>query len=143
MKLTRYSTAGAITAILATAAQCLGAVDLPEGILIEAEALDGRVGDRGFATVIEEPLGSGGEVLIGLFRKGWADYGVEIPEPGKWTLWARCAVPGKKVTIALDLDGINEGTKTGATLVLTNEKTDAPDAYQWRRLTDADLEAGR
>jgi len=119
-----------------------GAPDPAAGILVEAEALSGRVGESGFASVIDEPLASGGKALIGLFRNGWADYGVDIPTSGKWALWARCAVPGEKVTVALDLDGINVGTTADATLARTNTKTDAPDAYQWRRLADIDLKAG-
>lgn len=142
MKLTRLFVAAVFAPIIFAAEQNSGAVYLPDGIFIEAETLEGRVGDTGFATVIDEPLGSGGQVLIGLFQKGWADFGVEIPEPGKWTLWARCAVPGQKATLALDLDGINTGTTTGTTLARTNEKTDAPNAYQWRKLTEADLGAG-
>lgn len=116
--------------------------DLPEGLVVEAEAFDGRVGEAGFATVVDEPGASGGKVLIGLFRRGWADYGVEVPSKGTWTLWARCAVPGEKVTITLDLDGLNAGATERVTLDRTNAKTDAPGAYQWRRLAAVDLEAG-
>lgn len=123
-------------------ARATSQTSLPEGSFIEAEALDGRVGDTGFATPIDEPLASGGKALIGLFREGWADYGVEIPFPGNWSLWARCAVPGEKVVVALDLDGINTGARTNAALAQTSPKTDAPDAYQWRKLADVDLKAG-
>lgn len=144
MRLFAISVGAAICVLLGfpLAAEALEPTDLPEGIFFEAEALDGRVGETGFATVIEEPLASGGRALIGLFRKGWADFGVAIPSAGKWVLWARCAVPGEKVRLALDFDGINTGGMTEATLARTSEKTDGPKAYQWRRLADVDLEAG-
>ena len=129
-----------ILAVAASAAEPSAMPNAP--ILVEAETPAGRVGDPGFATSAAESSASGGHVAIGLFRDGWAEYAADIPAAGRWTLWARCAVPGEKVAIALDLDGLNTGTSTSAVLTRTNTKLEAPGAYQWQRLADVDRKDG-
>lgn len=112
------------------------------GLFLEAEAFDGYLGESGFGTVMDEPLGSGGKVLLGMFREGLLGYRLELPATGAWTVWMRCAAPAD-VREPWGFDQFDAAALQTAEVPLTNAKLDAPDAYQWRRLGTATLAAGR
>ena len=71
-------------------------VEVGGGIFFEAEEYDGRpwYGDAGFAVRAEEPPGSAGAVLVGMYKPGAVSYKLSVPAAGEYQVWLRCAVPG-------------------------------------------------
>lgn len=120
-------------------------VALTAGTFFEAEAYDGRpwYSDDAFGKPLAEPLGSGDTVLIDMWKPGALSYMIDVPEPGNWHVWMRCAVPegatvrfGANTTLASDLQTVDvAGTTTMAKLA-------AEGAYKWRKLGAVALQEG-
>ncbi len=107
------------------------------GIFFEAEAYDGRpwYGDDGFGTRLEEPLASGGGVLIGMYKPGAVSYRLLVPAPGDYHVWMRCAVPGDTpVKIGANVQSAAELREVEVAATTTMAKLTAAGAYQWRNL---------
>lgn len=133
--------------LLALGAAALAAPVVPVdgGLFFEAEAYDGRpwYGSESFATRQDEPLGSGGAVLIGMYAPGAVLYQLTVPAAGDYQVWMRCAVPGDApvkfgANAAAEAD-LRETTVSATTVMA---KLTAEGAYQWRHLGAVALHAG-
>ena len=133
---------GMLTALSAEAAS---QVDLPNGVFFEAEDYDGRpwYSDEGFAVKLDESLGSGGVVLIGMHKPGALTYSVVISVPGEYHVWLRCAVPGTPLVRF----GVNARAETDLRVARVEEtaaltRLNVRGAYQWQCLGTIPLTTG-
>jgi len=135
-------TAFLLVALPLSAAVATPVTEVAGGLFFEAEAFDGRLGEPGFGSEMAEPMGSGGTVLLGMFREGLLGYRLDLPAAGDWTVWMRCAAPGN-VSEPWGFDHFDAAALEIAEVPLTNTDLAAAGAYQWRRLGTATLEAGK
>lgn len=115
-----------------------------QGVFFEAEDYDGRpwYGDESFGTRLQEPLASGGAVLIGMYQPGAVTYRLAIPAAGEYHVWLRCAVPGD-TTVRIGANATSEADLLTAPVAATTAGAlTASGAYQWRKLGTLALREG-
>ena len=133
--------AAALLMILVAPCLATSTIDVAGGVFFEAEAFDGYLGDPGFGSVMDEPLGSGGQVLLGMYKSGLLGYRITIPADGTWSVWLRAAAPGN-VTEPWGFDHFDAAALQTGDVPLTNKDLSAPDAYQWSKLGSAEAAGG-
>jgi hypothetical protein len=127
---------------MAAAAWAAPQTALPGGVFLEAEDFGRLVqGDAGFATQTEDSAASGGRILTGMFNEGLIVYTLQMPAAGRYTLWARCAVP-KDATVQFAFGGGGARLEKAA-VARAGDPKKALSSYQWRRLGEAELPQGK
>ncbi len=113
-----------------------------KGVFFEAEDYDGRIrGPASFGRILDEPLASGQQAIMGMWQDGLISYGIDLPEAGKYTIWLRGASPSN-TQMRLGFDTIDPAKLLAARVAQTREKLDAAGAYQWRKLAQVELKQG-
>jgi len=119
-----------------------GQKDLPEGVLIEAEAFARKTPDtQEFAVPKKEATASAGVVLLKFYGKGSCAYDFVLPGDGDYAFWLRYA-SNNDVRIRAAVD--SEKAKDFKTAPLSaSGALEGPNAYKWGLILQAKLAAGK